>query len=232
MNHTLLLDFDHTLFDTDRFVHDLYEALLQDGCTVEQSTWEETAKVEIHNGYTFEAHAKAIEKAAGVASFSHKQAELVFTKRFSNVRQYLYADVLRFLARAEAERFIPYIVSAGNPSWQEYKIEASGLGAHIPAAHRLYVTDHTPKALVIEERFGATPGALFIDNKGKELDAVREHGLPITTWFMKRSVSVGPGVYSETRRIAEQGSAHAHETCSSLDEVVLNGSTAEKKESR
>jgi hypothetical protein len=231
-HRVVLLDFDHTLFDTDRFFWvDLRGAVL--GLGVEAGLWEETYEAVWPKGYSIDRHLEAL---AARVSWPHPQQILdVFDAQFADLRRYLFPDVLPFLeaARRGGRRVI--LLSFGDPGWQAYKVKASGLEAHVDAVHAtaaegrkadlaatLFAAGGRPRGAA------APPAAIAIDNNPQELDAMRDRCPILTTYRMDRVppevvAARGEAAYRfrEARRYVGLPARHPHRLCRSLAEVAL-----------
>src|SRR3972149_3425885 len=113
----ILLDFDHTLFDTDRFF------------------WVDL-------------------KSA-----------------FSDLRPYLFPDVLEFLDAARYRGFELILLSFGDPAWQNYKVRASGLTPYFTQI--AYTAKEAGKAALCAERALQYRELYAIDNNPANLDAMK-----------------------------------------------------------
>ncbi len=219
---TLLLDFDHTLFDTDRFFWgDLRAAVMRLG--VDGGLWEETYEAVWPAGYSIDRHVEAL---AARVSWPHPQQILdVFDEQFGDLGRYLFPDVLPFLdaARSAGRRVV--LLSFGDPGWQAFKVKASGLRDRVDAVH---ATVAEGAKADLAEALAANGPALAVDNNPRELDAMRDRCPALTTYRMDRVppdllVADGEAAYRfrEARKYVGLPARHPHRPCRSLAEVRL-----------
>jgi len=219
---TLLLDFDHTLFDTDRFFwEDLRGAVMQLG--VDGRLWEETYEAVWPGGYSIDRHVEAL--AAHIAWPYPQQILDVFDERFADLGCYLFPDVLPFLetARSAGRRVI--LLSFGDPGWQAFKVKASGLANIVDELHAT-AAEGAKAALAVA--LAADGPALAVDNNPRELDAMRDRCPTLTTYRMDRvplELVRGDGEaayrFREARRYVGLQARHSHRSCRTLAEVAL-----------
>jgi len=220
----VLLDFDHTLFDTDRFFWvDVRAAVL--GLGVDGRLWEETYEAVWPGGYSIEQHVEAL---AAHASWPHPQQILeAFDTHFADLGRYLFPDVLPFLdaARREGRRVI--LLSFGDPGWQAFKVKASGLATRVDEV-RTTAAEGAKAELAAALAGAAAAPAVAVDNNPRELDAMWDHCPTLRTYRMNRvppnlARGDGEGAYRfrEARKYVGLPARHPHRTCRSLAEVTL-----------
>jgi len=222
----LLLDFDHTLFDTDRFFRvDVRAAVARLG--VDPRLWEETYEAVWPGGYSIERHVEAL---AARASWPHPQQLLAaFDDQFADLRGYLFPDVLPFLQAARGAGRRVVLVSFGDPGWQTFKVRESGLATLLDEVHTAGVVGG--KAGLAAAVVGAGPAgaeAIAIDNNPLELDAMRDRCPALRTYRMNRvppDLAAGDGEaayrFREARTYVDVPARHPHRACRSLGEVPL-----------
>ena len=227
----LLLDFDHTLFDTDRFFWvDVRAAVARLG--VDAHLWEETYEAVWPGGYSIERH---VETLAARVSWPHPQQILdVFDGEFGDLRGYLFPDVLPFLkaARRAGRRLI--LLSFGDPAWQAFKVEESGLAGLLDEVHATGVEGgKAGLAAALADAGAAAGAAIAVDNNPHELDAMRDRCPTLRTYRMDRvppdlarpnpAGDAGEAAYRfrEARRYVGLPARHPHRACRSLAEVAL-----------
>lgn len=219
----ILLDFDHTLFDTDRFFWvDWREALRRLG--VDLRLWEETYDAVWPNGYIIERH---LEVLFTKMSWPHPHLILdAFDAEFADLRRYVFPDVVPFLeaARRAGRRVI--VLSFGNPGWQEFKVKASGLADLVDEVRATGAEG--AKAEAAAAIAGEAGGAIAIDNNPRELDAMRDRCPTLRTYRMDRvppdlARAEGEAAYRfrEARRYVNVAARHPHTPCRTLAEVPL-----------
>ncbi len=217
------LDFDHTLFDTDAFFHvDLRRSFLSLG--VDDASWERSYATVWHTGYTLEKHAEEVYRQSG-SRLPLDEMKRVLTDSFSELRRYLFPDVLSFLERGQKTGVRFYLLSFGDIEWQRYKV----LGSHIsPYFEGIFFTaKEGGKAQLIRERAAACEQVVVVDNNPAELDLIKDVGPAVQTYWLKR-VPDEMGVpgdelsrlrFFEARRYAGLASRHQHAVCRTLDDI-------------
>ena len=230
--HIVLLDFDHTLFDTDRFFWVDLRGAVQ-GLGVEARLWEETYEAVWPEGYSIDRHMEAL---AARASWPHPQQILdVFDAQFADLRRYLFPDVLPFLEAARGAGHHVALLSFGDPGWQAYKVRASGLEGHVDAVHATAAEGKkadlaaTLVAAAVGPIGAAAPApAIAIDNNPRELDAMRDRCPALTTYRMDRVPPELVGAqgeasyrFREAARYVGLAARHPHRICRSLAQVAL-----------
>ncbi len=220
----LLLDFDHTLFDTDRFFWvDVRAAVARLG--VDARLWEETYEQVWPAGYSIGRHVEAL--AARVPWPHPEQILDAFEDQFGDLRRYVFPDVLPFLRAAQAAGRRLILLSFGHSEWQAYKVKESGLGGLLDEVHATPVAGGKA-GLVSALAVGVAGGAIAVDNNPHELDAMRDRWRALRTYRMDRVPpdlvrADGEAAYRfrEARRYVRLPARHAHRTCRSLAEVAL-----------
>lgn len=223
----ILLDFDHTLFDTDRFFWmDLRGAVARLG--VDGGLWEATYEAVWPGGYSIERHVEAL---ATHASWPPPGQILdAFDAEFADLRGYLFPDVLPFLAAARKGGRRVILLSFGDPGWQAFKVKAAGLA---DCVHEVHTTAaEGAKARLAATLVGAGPAAA-VDNNPRELDAMRDRCPNLVTYRIER-VPPDPGGaqagggddegayrFREARRYVNLPARHPHRLCRTLAEVSL-----------
>ena len=218
----VLLDFDHTPFDTDRFFwEDLRGAVMQLG--VDARLWEETYEAVWPGGYAIDRHVEAL---AARVSWPHPQQILdVFDAQFTDLRQYLFPDIIPFLEAAQSASRRVVLLSFGDPGWQAFKVKASGMSDRVDAVHATVAEGAKAE---LAAALAADGPALAVDNNPRELDAMRDRCPALTTYRMDRvppDLVRGDGEaayrFREARRDVGLQARHSHRPCRTLAEVAL-----------
>lgn len=223
----VLLDFDHTLFDTDRFFWvDLKSAVARFG--VPDDTWEKSYEAIWPSGYSLAKHLEELTRLGAIVSPSAAQAMLAaLTATFSDLRPYLFPDVLRFLDAAHRRGFDLILLSFGDPAWQSYKVQASGL---TPYFKKIVCTPHQEGKAEMLDELGLAYAELYaIDNNPTELDAMKARHPRLQTYLICRvELSALEGAdplvrdrFREAARYPTIPCLLTHHRCRSLNEVSL-----------
>ncbi len=223
----VLVDFDHTLFDTDRFFWiDLRSAFARFGVPV--SAWERSYDAIWPSGYSLTKHLDELARVGAISRADTRQSMLdALNADFSDLRSYLFPDVAGFLASASQRGFDLILLSFGDPSWQSYKVQASGIA---PWFREIRYTaaeqGKTELACELSSRYDALHA---IDNNPADLDAMKARNPRLLTHLISR-VPPSPGEdadpggrdrFREAARYLTIPSRLSHQRCSSLTEVSL-----------
>ncbi len=216
------LDFDHMLFDTDRFFHvDVKSAFRELG--VDVPLWERTYIPACLAGYTLEKHAQAMYEASGGAVPLDAMRRIIET-RFSDLARYLFEDVVPFLLAVRDLGADLAILSFGNPDWQRYKVRAAGIE---PFFRFFCFTDReNSKIDVMRSRAGSYRASAFFDNHPNELDCARDLDETIRTFLINRVPSpevlrsLPENSFLEARRYNLITPRHHHLPCTNLCDAI------------
>lgn len=217
----ILLDFDHTLFDTDRFFWvDLKAAFGRFG--VSDDAWEKSYETIWPSGYSLAKHAEELGRLGAIASASVASAmHATLERAFSDLRPYLFPDVVEFLNAARHRAFDLILLSFGDPAWQSYKVQASGL---IPYFAQIIYTPHEKgKAGMLVTLAPAYSELRAIDNNPADLDAMKASTPWLQTYLICRVEPSGLEAdrFREAARYLTIPSRLPHRQCRSLNEVLL-----------
>ena len=224
----ILLDFDHTLFDTDRFFWvDLKSAFTRFG--VPDDAWEKSYEAIWPSGYSLAKHLEELARLGTIADPSAAKAMLeTLESAFSDLRSYLFPDVLGFLNAARHRGFDLILLSFGNPAWQSYKVQASGLTPYFTQI--VYTPNEKGKAAVLDELGPPYAELHVIDNNPTELDAMKVRHPRLQTHLICRvELSVLEGQDPLVRDRFREAASYLmipcrlpHHRCHSLNEVSLS----------
>jgi phosphoglycolate phosphatase-like HAD superfamily hydrolase len=217
----ILLDFDHTLFDTDRFFWvDLKAAFIRFG--IPDGAWEKSYEAIWSSGYSLQKHLEALRKLGIIASASVASAmQETLERTFTDLRPYLFPDVVEFLNAARRRAFDLLLLSFGDPAWQSYKVRASGL---TPYFTQIVYTPHEKGKAETLDKFASAYAELHaIDNNPADLDTMKASTPRLQTYLICRvesSVLEGDR-FREAARYLTISSRLPHRRCRSLNEVFL-----------
>lgn len=217
----IVLDFDHTLFDTDRFFWvDLKAAFIRFG--IPDDAWERSYAAIWPSGYSLAKHLEELTRLGTIAGPSAAQAMLkALESDFSDLRPYLFPDVPGFLGAARSQGFDLLLLSFGDPAWQSYKVRASGL---TPYFTQIMYTPHEKGKAEILDKFASAYAELHaIDNNPADLDAMKASIPRLQTYLICR---VEPSFlegdrFREAARYLTIPSRLPHRQCRNLNEVFL-----------
>lgn len=221
-NTACFLDFDHTLFQTDEFFHlDVRQSFLRLG--IDAAEWEQSYAAVWPTGYSLEKHAEEISHRTR-GRLPLEEMKRVLQETFSDLRRYLFPDVLPFLERANKDGTSLYLVSFGEPEWQRYKVSACAVSRYFDGM--FFATTPGGKSALVQELVKGFSGNVFaVDNNPVDLDLIRDQAPEIRTYHMNRvpddmrvpADDVSRLRYLEARRYLERVPRHKHVPCRSLD---------------
>jgi FMN phosphatase YigB (HAD superfamily) len=222
-----LLDFDHTLFDTDRFFWvDLKATFARFG--VPEAAWEKSYEAIWPNGYSLAKHLDELERRGVIAGDSIKRTMLATLQAaFSDLRPYLFPDVDAFLDAARHRGYELILLSFGDPAWQSYKVRASGLASSFQKI--VYTAKHGGKGELLDFLGASYADLLAIDNNPADLDSMKASHPGLLTHLICRvkpsdlegPAGAAPDRFREAAQYLTIPSRLAHHRCWSLDEVPL-----------
>ena len=223
----LLLDFDHTLFDTDRFFWvDLKSAFARFG--VPDDAWEKSYEAIWPLGYSLVKHLDELERLGVIAGHDVRRTMLATLEAaFSDLRIYLFPDVPAFLEAARQRGFDLILLSFGDPAWQSYKVRASGLA---PLFQKIvYTVKQSGKGELLDDLSSSYAELCAIDNNPADLDSMKVRHSKLQTHLICRvkpsdlegPTGLVPDRFREAARYLSIPSRLSHHRCWSLDEVPL-----------
>lgn len=214
---TYYFDFDHTLFDTDLFFHVHLRQALLTRFLIDESEWERTYEVLLSGGYSVERHLAELgvdqEKARDVLAWMRQ--------RFSDLRPYVYTDVIPTFLELSKRGHVIHVLTAGNQAWQRYKVDGSGLRQYFSD---LLIADDVPKIALLMSQ-GMAASDIVVDNDPTLLDAVRERFPDHKTFLVDRVPNHAdpdgdPRRYLEARRYRIKRAAASHITITTLKSLL------------
>jgi hypothetical protein len=222
-----LLDFDHTLFDTDRFFWvDLKSTFTRFG--VPEAAWERGYEAIWPIGYSLEKHLDELERLGVLSGDGTRRAMLATLQAgFSDLRPYLFPDVQAFLDAARRKEYELILLSFGDPAWQSYKVRASGLASSFQKI--VYTAKHDGKGELLDLLGASYTALLAIDNNPVDLDSMKARHPNLLTHLICRvkpsdlegPAGIVPDRFREAARYLTIPSRLPHHRCWSLDEVPL-----------
>jgi hypothetical protein len=223
----LLLDFDHTLFDTERFFWvDLKSAFARFG--VPNDAWEKSYEAIWPLGYSLAKHLDELERLGVIAGQDIGRTMLATLEAdFSDLRPYLFPDVPAFLKAARQRGFDLILLSFGDPAWQSYKVRASGLA---PLFQKIvYTAKQGGKGELLDDLSSSYAELCAIDNNPADLDSMKARHSKLQTHLICRvkpsdlegPTGLVPDRFREAARYLSIPSRLSHHRCWSLDEVPL-----------
>ena len=222
----LILDFDHTCYDTDAFLLFEIRRPMLKTFDIPVKKWEESYEAAADIGYSLEQHLQELNKVLISPPCSLEEIQ-TFGKNIQ-FSQYLYSDTLSFLEKAKKDGYKIILLSFGFPEWQDKKVKGVGLEKLVNKV--IYVNEHGGKVGILKKYFHSNPKVIFVDNNCNELDRVHKEMPNVETYFMRRTSEYDMSAqdnedirvrYLESRKMAEMTMLFEHKQCSSFKEVIL-----------
>lgn len=219
------LDFDHTLFNTDVFFHiNVRTAFLQFG--ISRDLWEKSYEAVLLSGYTLEKHVAEMSRLAG-ERFPLGGMRRVLQEQFSDLRRYLYPDVMPSFERLASGPADLCLLSFGNHDWQWYKVQACRLDSYFSGM--FFTNAEREKWQTVSAYAKNFDQIVVVDNNPPELDAIKDHIPSAWTFCINRVPQVMEATdeelarlaYWEARRYLAKPHRHQHVKIRSLDDLRL-----------
>ncbi|MDE2485658.1 MAG: HAD family hydrolase, partial [candidate division NC10 bacterium] len=181
------------------------------------------------SGYSLRKHLEALFRLGAIVSTSVASAmQEALEHAFSDLRPYLFPDVVEFLNTARHREFDLILLSFGDPAWQSYKVQASGLTPYFTQI--VYTPNEKGKAGILDTLASAYAEFHVIDNNPADLDAMKASIPRLQTYLICRvEPSVLEGAdplvrdrFREAARYLTIPSRLPHRRCQSLNEVPLS----------
>jgi hypothetical protein len=169
----ILVDFDHTLFDTESFLAKAASLLSSYGVTAEEfnSTFLSIINEKKEAVYTFERH---IERLALGDNSERALRDLMGL--LPETPRFLYADSVPFLQNLRKWRVRTELVTYAEFSIRSRQLEESGLADWLDAVHIISASEEE-KVDKIKELSCTAPWTTIIDNNCDILKALRPTGI-------------------------------------------------------
>lgn len=187
----IILDFDHTLFDTDALKRDLAGAVEEFDISSDLF-WETYPKAlqfyAGEMGYSIDRHLAILQKKA---SFDPNIAKQKMENVIQGSRAYLFPDTKDFLSRMVGLNVPLILLSRGDRAFQSQKIRATGIDRYFKEIH-----------LTSEKKITVLPSILAPNAKNiffinDHLEETREvaHACPDIKLILKRRPDLSPEDY-------------------------------------
>lgn len=198
----IIFDFDHTLFDTSRFLTALSENFATRG--ISKSTFYKALTIAYDAKHMFQP-SHFLYALAESKNSSYKLFEKQLISFCGSLNTYVYPDVISFLQTIQQSNHTFLLLTFGDEQFQRMKIEGAGL---VPYFERVIVTDNVAKDEEVE-KLSSGKQTMFIDDNPVALMAVKRHAPHIVTVRTRRSdgeyvnVSIKKGIDYEIQNLNE-----------------------------
>lgn len=193
----ILLDFDHTLFNTTQFVNRLQEVFHSLG--VDHEDFHQHRHT-LNDLYTIDDISHFIDRL----TYANKKAlhEIMFATIESEAQHFVFDDVNDFLLRHQ-DTFDLVILTQGDQQLQSEKILHSNFSITIPS-----IIVPKDKYLAISDFAERYEKIFFVDDMTANIDSAKRAYPQVTTYFMQRE--------------ADKPYASVVSTCDCADFVITN----------
>lgn len=175
----IVLDFDHTLFDTEKFKQALQDRMAMFGVTVDQFNYNYRIVKEQAGYYNYREHLRLLSQAE---ELDENDLLLSFTEIINTASEYLFSDTLNFLDKLKAITGSElYLLTFGQDEFQQAKVEASGLKKYFKE-----IVDTVESKLLYFDQKAELHDAIFIDNRGKTIDQIKSKYPKVTAIWINR----------------------------------------------
>ena len=163
---TIILDFDDVLFDTARFKKALAVIFKKYKADYQKNIDKALTSKGV---YSFKKRLNLIKKENKDINIRGIKKEV--NKLFTNLQQFLFPDVIKFLKKFRDEDLI--LLSWGEKRFQKKKIYS--LGATFTSLFDKIITGPTEKAKALDKilKLYRSKPVIFIDNSLQELESIR-----------------------------------------------------------
>jgi FMN phosphatase YigB (HAD superfamily) len=175
----IVLDFDHTLFDTEEFKQALQDRLAMFGVTIDQFNSNYRIVKEQLGHYDYQEHLRLL---AQEEELDENDLLLSFNEIIGTANEFLFADTIEFLESLKAiSKTELYLLTFGQDKFQQAKVEASGIKPYFKE-----VVDTIDSKLKFFEKNKEFQKAIFIDNRGKTIDLIKTKYPSVVSIWIKR----------------------------------------------
>ena len=204
----LIFDFDHTLFDTSRFLAALSENFAALG--ISESTFYK-ALTAAYNAERMFIPSRFLYALTENQNSSYKLFEKQLISFCGSLNKYVYLDAIPFLQTVQQSHHTPVLLTFGHEQFQRMKIEGAGL---VPYFERVIVTDNIAKDEEVEKLSGGKQ-TIFVDDNPVALAAVKRYAPHIVTVRMRRSDG------EHTNEPSGQGVDYEIQNLNELQEILI-----------
>ncbi len=175
----IVLDFDHTLFDTEEFKQALQDRLAMFGVTVDQFNSNYRIVKEQLGHYDHQEHLRLL---AQEEELDENDLLLSFNEIIATANEFLFPDAVEFLEVLKSiSKSELYLLTFGQDKFQQAKVEASGIKPYFKK-----VIDTIDSKLKFFDQNRELQKAIFVDNRGKTINQIKTKYPKIISIWIKR----------------------------------------------
>ncbi|MDD2656751.1 MAG: HAD hydrolase-like protein [Patescibacteria group bacterium] len=189
-----IIDFDDTLFDTQKFKQELASSLLSLEIG-EKLFWQTYAEARILSdgtfSYSFERHASILEREG----FDYKQVLDNLNKVKEKIKFFLFEDAIYFLESLKESKQDLYLLSLGDENFQKLKVEECSISKYF----KQVFFRGKDKELVVKEILAENKdtNVFFINDKIEESQKIKNDFQSIEV-ILKQAVTLTEEKYKKS----------------------------------
>jgi FMN phosphatase YigB (HAD superfamily) len=180
-NMHIVLDFDGTLYHTERLWNSWLDRLVDQGIDRDEAT--EIGEKLFGIGFTLREHAEQSGIAGGDLDEIVSEFEQWVEEEGD---QLVFGDVKEFIKENEKDHTFS-ILTFGEPDFQHFKIEAAGLDEYIDEIN--IAVPERRKGVQLKEFLAEHEDIVFVDDNPRELESIRDAGVGVKLVRMVRKDS-------------------------------------------
>ncbi|MFA7245417.1 MAG: hypothetical protein WC070_04555 [Candidatus Magasanikbacteria bacterium] len=192
-----IIDFDDTLFDTQKFKQELASSLLSLGIG-EKLFWQTYAEARILSdgnfSYSFERHASILDREG----FDYKQVLDNLNKVKEKINNFLFEDAIYFLESLKESKQDLYLLSLGDENFQKLKVEECRISKYFKQAFfRGKDKELVVKEILAENKDSKDSNVFFINDKIEESQKIK-NDFPEVKVILKQAVTLTEEEYKKS----------------------------------
>jgi len=193
----IILDFDHTIFNTTAYVERLQKNLEKAGIS-KNEFWDKRQSLKDC------CHLVDIDQFVDSLEQENKSAlhDVIHETIEQYAQEFIFSDVNGFITQHK-DNFDFLILTQGDEELQTKKIKHSNLPTYVS-----YKIVKDKKVLVIGDVIDLYDEVIFIDDKAKNIDDIKKAYSTVETYFLQRP--------------EDKPYAHISSTCACVDHVVMD----------
>lgn len=167
MKTKIFIDFDNTIFDTEKFRQKIFKVFDEVGCSL--STVDEEYKI-AYSDYHYSPY-KHMNLLAERTNFDTTETKYLLDQIFREVSDCIFPDAVDFLRSIDHQTFEFNLLSMGDTEFQSLKINNSDVQKHFS---HIYITDKQ-KWDYLSNLISHREPFIFIDDRADTVNHVGEH---------------------------------------------------------
>lgn len=150
--------------------------------------------------YTMENHLRSVSTMTNI-DIPIERTLAAFQNKCKDLAPYLFPDVISWLQGAKEHGIPLYVLSHGDPAWQDFKLEHSHIIDYF--IDRIYTKKSAEKINTVLQLFPNATDIIFVDDNSKELNATHVDAPNLKIIRMNRYCEPKQFVYPEISTLNE-----------------------------